>query len=202
MPDEQPNGTRIRKRRVTKQRRQETLLDRFRKPQGGVLVAGLMLMLAVGYGAYGAAVAGKVARGYAGLELGASRAEVSYLLGAPPAGQEQAARWNFAAPGFAMAAQFGADGRLEQIACSMPAAVTSSLCPPVYGIVPGAGEVDLEATLGRPSTITLAGTHKIYAYDGLGLHFKLAQRQVVEIEHRTPAMGADFARSVLWQLLP
>lgn len=200
MPSEHASRTRIKRRRVAKQRRQESLLDRFRKPQGGLLVATLMLALAAGYGAYGAAVAGKVARGYAGLQLGESHDEVRYKLGTPAA--VQAAAWHYPSQAMDMVLRFDTDGRLAGISCATPDGQSRSLCPPVFGVATGTGEVDLEAALGRPSAITQEGATRLYAYDGLGLRFRLAQRQVVEIEHRAPAMGADFARGVLWQLLP
>ncbi len=194
-------GTRVRKRRVSKQRRSATALERFRSPRGGLWVAAGMLLCALAYGAYGVAVANRVAQSYAGLAIGAPRDEVRYLFGAPAAGQEQAASWSFPASGRMMTIDFGADGRLHRIACAMPEGASSSLCPPVYGVVPGASEVDVLAALGQPSSVVQSGSKRIYAYDGLGLRFALARQQVVAIEHGPPAR-ADFARHVLWQLLP
>ena len=119
MPDQPSSGTRIKRRRVSKQRRQDSLLDRFRKTQGGLLVAALMLTLAVGYGTYGAAVTGKVAQGYAGLQLGESRDEVRYKLGAPA--DAQAAVWHYPSQAMDMTVGFAADGRLAAITCATPA---------------------------------------------------------------------------------
>lgn len=200
--DNTTTGIRIKKRRVAKQRRQASLMDRFRGPRGGALVAAVMVAIGAAYGAYGTWEAGRVASGYAGLEIGAAPSDVRYLLGAPPAAQAQGAHWDFSTPSMLMSAGFGADGRLASIACAKPAGATTSLCPPVYGVVPGAGEVDLQAALGAASHIAQVGDTRIYDYDGLGLRFTLAQRQVVAIEHHARAQGNEFARNVIWQLLP
>lgn len=193
---------RVRRRRVSKRKRKANPLDGLRGPAGGRVVAAIMLLLAVGYGAFGYAAARRVADGYAGLAIGASRAEVRYQLGAPQPGQEQQDRWDYPSGGASYVVRFDSDGRLASILCASSQQQHSSLCPPVYGVVPGTGEGEMQARLGPASSVGFVGKDRQFTYAGLGVTFVLAQAQVVAIEHHRAAPGMALLGHVGWQLLP
>jgi hypothetical protein len=191
----------IRKRKVSKRRAHVGLLTELRGTKGGVLTFALMLLVAVGYVGQGTYTAAQAAGEYAGLPMGADRQQVRYLLGPPPAAQALTAHWTYPSSAATYAVGFDAGGRMEHILCAS-AGQTLSLCPPVFGIVPGMGESDVTTGLGPATGITFVGNDKHRNYDGLGVTFILSQRQVISVEHHRPAYGPDFVHFVLWQLLP
>jgi len=192
--------TRLRKRRVSKKKPKTTMLAKFRGPAGGYWLLALMVALTLGYGAYGAWITREAGAAYSGLALGASKTDVRYIFGAPQ-GDQQAARWNYAAGTSAYAVHFDPAGKVTQIDCASVAGRASSLCPAVFGIAPGAGEHDVLQRLGAPSSQGFVGNTKRLNYPAIGVSFVLAQSQVVQIEHGK-AQDAGFARQMLWQLLP
>ena len=191
----------MRKRKVSKRRARVGVMTELRGAKGGVLTFVLMLLVTAGYFGQGTYAAAQAAREYAGLPMGADRQQVRYLLAPPPATQALTAHWTYPSSAATYAVGFDADGRMDHILCAS-AGQTLSLCPPVFGVVPGMGENDVTTGLGAASGITFVGNDKHRNYDGLGVTVILAQRQVIAVEHHRPVYGADFARSVLWQLLP
>ena len=191
----------MRKRKVSKCRDRVGLLNELRGAKGGALTFALRVVVTAGYIGQGTYAAAQAAREYAGLPIGADRQQVRYLLGAPPAAQAPTAHWAYPSSAATYSVGFDANGRTEHLLCAS-AGETLSLCPPVFGVVPGMGENDVTTGLGPATGITFVGNDKHRNYDGLGVTFILAQQQVVAIEHHQPTYGADFARSVLWQLLP
>lgn len=133
--------------------------------------------------------------------IGMDKNEARYMMGPPPAGQDNLPLWTYLENGTQMSVRFGEDGRMNSVVCTErdPNGVG---CPSVLGLRIGTTEDRVWLKLGKPGREAYVGSDKIIYYDDLGFSFVLRRFQVQMIEVHNRESATSFVPRALWMMVP
>lgn len=196
----------VERRRRRRRSREKTLINlgRFRwirDPLTGIVVFWTMLGIGALYVAFMFYVTWLSSFAFGKLTLDIDKDEVRYLLGAPPAGQEQKAVWEYRESGAYQRVRFDENGMLNSIFCAEYREDDAG-CADILTIAIGSTEEQIYWQIGGPDQEFYDGNDKILIYDGMGLTFRLRRKLVIGIETHRRSGFLSFVPEALWMLVP